>query len=63
MGAIVCHLDAANHGSRASSFGSGANVVALSLRSTTEAVAAEILDAFLAGVPDPAESANIAGIE
>ncbi len=40
-----------------------ANVLALSLRATSEAVAAEILDAFLSGVPDPDESANIAGLE
>ncbi len=40
-----------------------ANVVALSLRATTEAVAGEILDAFLSAVPDPDESATIAGIE
>ncbi|HET9076811.1 MAG TPA: RpiB/LacA/LacB family sugar-phosphate isomerase [Acidimicrobiales bacterium] len=40
-----------------------ANVVALSIRSTSETVAAEILDAFLSGTSDPQEAANIAGLE
>ncbi len=40
-----------------------ANVVALSIRSTSGAVAAEILDAFLAGHPDPAEAGLISGLE
>ena len=40
-----------------------ANVVALSLRATTGAVAGEILDAFVSAGPDPGESATIAGIE
>jgi len=40
-----------------------ANVLALSLRLTTPAVAAEIADAFLAGEPDPAERDAIARVE
>ncbi len=40
-----------------------ANVVALSIGSTSEAQAAEILDAFLAGSPDPDELELIAGLE
>jgi ribose 5-phosphate isomerase B len=40
-----------------------ANVLALSIRSTSEAVAAEIVDAFLAGQPDPEEQAAVAAIE
>lgn len=40
-----------------------ANVLALSLRATAEAVATEILDAFLSGSPDPAEAATIAAVE
>lgn len=40
-----------------------ANVVALSLRTTTEALAGEILDAFLAGQPDPTETGHIAALE
>ncbi len=40
-----------------------ANVLALSNRATSEPVAAEILDAFLAGSPDPDELPVIAGIE
>jgi len=37
-----------------------ANVLVMSLRATTEAVAAEILDAWFGTDPDPAEAANIA---
>lgn len=37
-----------------------ANVVALGLRLTSPPVAGEILDAFLAGEPDPSEAAQIA---
>ena len=40
-----------------------ANVLALSNRSTSEPVAAEILDAFVSGSPDPDELAVIAGVE
>jgi ribose 5-phosphate isomerase B len=40
-----------------------ANVVALSLRSTTATVAAEILDAFVAGRADPGEAAAVASVE
>lgn len=40
-----------------------ANVLALSLRTTTDALAAEIIDAFLAGRPDPDERATIATVE
>lgn len=40
-----------------------ANVLALSIRTTTEALATEILDAFLAGRPDRSETALIAGLE
>jgi len=39
-----------------------ANVLALSLRSTTPAVAREVLDAFLATCPDADEAGNIAKI-
>ncbi len=39
-----------------------ANVVALSLRLTSEPVATEILDAFLATDPDPGESGTIAQV-
>lgn len=37
-----------------------ANILALSLRLTSEQVAAEILDAFLSTEPDPGEAATIA---
>ncbi len=40
-----------------------ANVLALSIRTTTGALAAEILDAFLSGRPDPDEAPVIAGLE
>lgn len=40
-----------------------ANVVALSIRTTTEALAGEIIDAFLAGRPDPGEADLIATVE
>lgn len=36
-----------------------ANVLCLSLRATTEAVAGEILDAWFSASPDPSEEANI----
>jgi ribose 5-phosphate isomerase B len=39
-----------------------ANVLALSLRLTSPAVAAELLDAFLATDPDPDEAANIESV-
>ena len=39
-----------------------ANVLALSLRLTSEQVAAEILDAFLTTEPDPGEAGTIARI-
>ncbi len=40
-----------------------ANVLALSIRTTTDALAGEIVDAFLSGRPDPGEAALIAGLE
>lgn len=40
-----------------------ANVLALSLRSTSTAIAVEIVDAFIAGRPDPAEAELLAGLE
>jgi ribose 5-phosphate isomerase B len=40
-----------------------ANVLALSLRLTTETLALEMLEAFLATEADPAEAALIAGLE
>lgn len=40
-----------------------ANVLALSIRTTTEALAGEILDAFVSGHPDPEEAAVIATVE
>lgn len=39
-----------------------ANVLALSIRTTTEALAAEIIDAFLAGRPDPGQAELIASV-
>jgi ribose 5-phosphate isomerase B len=40
-----------------------ANVLALSIRTTTDALAGEILDAFVSGRPDPEEAAVIATVE
>lgn len=40
-----------------------ANVLALSIRTTTDALAAEIVDAFLSAEPDPAEADVISGLE
>lgn len=40
-----------------------ANVLALSIRTTSDALAREILDAFLSGRPDPDEVALIRGLE
>lgn len=40
-----------------------ANVLALSLRTTTDALAMEIIDAFLSTEPDPAEADLISGLE
>lgn len=40
-----------------------ANVLALGLRLTSEAMAAEVVDAFLSTGPDPSESANVAAVE
>jgi ribose 5-phosphate isomerase B len=40
-----------------------ANVVALSLRLTSEQIATEILDAFLGTDPDPSEADTIAGLD
>lgn len=40
-----------------------ANVLALSLRTTTEALAAEILDAFISAEADPDEAELISGLE
>jgi ribose 5-phosphate isomerase B len=40
-----------------------ANVPVMSLRLTSPELAREMLDAFLAGEPDPAEAANIARLE
>jgi ribose 5-phosphate isomerase B len=40
-----------------------ANVLALSIRTTTAALAGEILDAFVSGRPDPEEAAVIALVE
>jgi ribose 5-phosphate isomerase B len=40
-----------------------ANVLALSIRSTSEALGAEIVDAFLAGRPDPEETAVLGQLE
>jgi ribose 5-phosphate isomerase B len=40
-----------------------ANVLVLSLRATSVPVAAEMLDAWFATAPDPAEAANIAAVE
>jgi ribose 5-phosphate isomerase B len=36
-----------------------ANVLCLSLRSTSEVIAREILDAWFAAEPDPSEAANV----
>ena len=40
-----------------------ANVLALSIRATSEALAVEIIDAFVSGEPDPDDSALIASVE
>lgn len=40
-----------------------ANVLALSLRLTSEPVAAEIVDAFLSEPPDPSEAAAVSAVE
>ena len=40
-----------------------ANVLAIGLRLTSAASAAEMIDAFLAGEPDPSESAEIAKLD
>jgi len=40
-----------------------ANVLAMGLRRTSDASAAEMIDAFLAGEPDPAERETIARVE
>jgi ribose 5-phosphate isomerase B len=40
-----------------------ANVLALSLRLTSEPVATEIVDAFLSEAPDPSEAAAVAAVE
>lgn len=40
-----------------------ANVLAMGLRLTTETVAAEVVDAFLATPADPDEAANVASVE
>ena len=40
-----------------------ANVLVLSLRRTSEAVAREMLDAWFATAPDPDEAVNIARLE
>jgi len=40
-----------------------ANVLAMGLRLTSDASAAEMIDAFLAGEPDPAERETIARVE
>lgn len=40
-----------------------ANVLALSLRLTSEEIAGEVIDAFLDTAPDPSEAATIAGVE
>jgi ribose 5-phosphate isomerase B len=40
-----------------------ANVLAMSLRATPEAVAREIVDAWLEAKPDPSEEAAIARLE
>jgi ribose 5-phosphate isomerase B len=58
--AALCHDAPTASGARR---WNDANVLALSLRTTTEAMAAEILDAFVAGRPDPDEQATIARLE
>jgi ribose 5-phosphate isomerase B len=40
-----------------------ANVLVMSLRSTSPAVASEMLDAWFSSQPDPSESANVASLE
>lgn len=40
-----------------------ANVLVMSLRSTTPAVASEMLDSWFAATPDPSESGHIAALE
>jgi ribose 5-phosphate isomerase B len=58
--AALCHDAPTASGARR---WNDANVLALSLRTTTEALAAEILDAFVAGRPDPDEQPTIARLE
>ncbi len=58
--AALCHDAETARGAR---LWNDANVLCLSLRSTSEAVAREILDAWLAvDAPDPSEKANIARV-
>lgn len=59
--AALCHDAETARGARR---WNDANVVALSMRATSAAVAEEILEAFFGGVAvDPGEVANIAGLE
>jgi ribose 5-phosphate isomerase B len=58
--AALCHDAATAEGARR---WNDANVLALSNRSTAPAVASEILDAWLASVPDPSERAAIGRLE
>ncbi len=58
--AALCHDAETARGARA---WNRANVLCLSLRSTSQAVAREILDAWFSAQPDPSEAENIAKVE
>lgn len=58
--AALCHDAETARGARA---WNQANVLCLSLRSTSQAVAREILDAWFSAEPDPSEAENIAKVE
>ncbi len=58
--AALCHDAATAAGARR---WNDANVLVMSLRSTSPAVASEMLDAWFSTEPDPSERANIAALE
>jgi ribose 5-phosphate isomerase B len=58
--AALCHDAETARGARA---WNQANVLCLSLRSTSQAVAKEILDAWFSAEPDPTEAENVAKVE
>ena len=58
--AALCHDAETARGARA---WNQANVLCLSLRSTSQAVAKEILDVWFSAEPDPTEAENVAKVE